>query len=172
LPSTDRTSIPPLQHTGGPEERRARRRRVATIAAVSTSDPLVLPVRLAVVGAHLDGQPLNHQLTDRGARLVERTTTAPIYHLFALDTVPPKPGLVRVAPGEPGAASIEVEVWELDAASFGSFVAEIPPPLGIGTVVLADGSAVAGFICESIAVRDALDITAFGGWRAYRASFS
>jgi allophanate hydrolase len=124
-------------------------------------------IRLAVCGAHLEGQPLNHQLTARGARLVARTATAPTYRMVALPTDPPKPGLVRVAAG---GAAIEVEVWALDPAGFGSFVAEVPAPLAIGTVVLADGSSVMGFTCEGIAAADAPDITVHGGWRAYLAS--
>jgi allophanate hydrolase len=127
-------------------------------------------MRIAVVGAHLAGQPLNHQLTSRDARLVEQTRTAPTYRLVALDTVPPKPGLLRTAEGTPGAGAIEVEVWDLDAAGFGSFVDEIPAPLCIGRVILADGSDVAGFLCEAIAADRAPDITHHGGWRAYRAA--
>jgi allophanate hydrolase len=122
---------------------------------------------LAVVGAHLTGQPLNHQLTDRGATLVRTTATASCYRLYALDTEPPKPGLVRVAPADPAAGAVEVEVWELDDAAFGSFVAEVPPPLCIGTVLLADGSSVMGFLCEPVALDGAPDITASGGWRAH-----
>ena len=127
-------------------------------------------MRIAVVGAHLTGQPLNHQLTSRGARLVEQTRTAPTYRLVALDTAPPKPGLLRTAEGTPGAGPIEVEVWELDAADFGSFVDEIPAPLCIGRVVLEDGTDVAGFLCEAVAAEGAPDITHHGGWRAYRAA--
>jgi allophanate hydrolase len=122
---------------------------------------------LAVVGAHLSGQPLNHQLTDRDAALVRTTATAPVYRFHALDTEPPKPGLVRVASDDGGAGSIEVEVWELDDAGFGSFVALVPPPLCIGTVELLDGTQVKGFLCEPHALVDAPDITATGGWRAY-----
>jgi allophanate hydrolase len=122
---------------------------------------------LAVVGAHLTGQPLNHQLTDRGAALVRTTTTASCYRLYALDTEPPKPGLVRVDPAEPGAGAIEVEVWDLDDAAFGSFVAAVPPPLCIGTVRLGDGSSAMGFLCEPLALVGAPDITASGGWRAH-----
>lgn len=121
-------------------------------------------VQVAVVGAHLSGQPLNSQLTERGARLVSGTRTSPRYRLHALETTPPKPGLVRV--GEGGAA-IEVEVWEMPVEKFGSFVALIPPPLGIGSVELEDGSWVKGFLCEPLALADAPDITAFGGWRGY-----
>jgi allophanate hydrolase len=124
-------------------------------------------VLLAVCGAHLEGQPLNHQLTDRGARLVARTATAPTYRMVALPTDPPKPGLVRVAAG---GAAIEVEVWALDTAGFGSFVAAVPAPLAIGTVLLADGTSVPGFTCEGVAVAGAPDITAHGGWRPYLAS--
>jgi allophanate hydrolase len=124
---------------------------------------------LAVVGAHLSGQPLNKQLTSRGATLVATTTTAPVYRLYALPTEPPKPGLVRVGDVD-GAGAVEVEVWELDDAGFASFVDAIPAPLGIGRLLLADGSDVAGFLCESIAVEDATDITHLGGWRAYRAT--
>jgi len=127
-------------------------------------------VRLAVVGAHLAGEVLHYQLSDRGATLVAETTTAPTYKLFALATDPPKPGLVRVGAGDARASAIEVEVWELEPAAFASFVDEIPAPLGIGRIVLADGTDVAGFICEPIALADgAVDITRYGGWRAYLA---
>ncbi|AML59455.1 Allophanate hydrolase [Serratia rubidaea] len=123
-------------------------------------------VRVAVVGAHLSGMPLNAQLTQRRAVLVERTTTAPCYRLYALaDTQPPKPGLVKAD----GGAAIEVELWDIPLARFGEFVAEVPPPLGIGTLLLADGRRVKGFICEPWALAGATDISAFGGWRAYRA---
>jgi allophanate hydrolase len=129
--------------------------------------PAARGIRLAVVGAHLTGQPLNGQLTRRNGRLLGTCRTAPDYRLYALPgTTPPKPGLARADAG----ASIEVEIWELDAAAFGSFVAEIPAPLGIGTLRLDDGSEVKGFICEPFALADADDITAYGGWRGYRAA--
>ncbi len=125
-------------------------------------------VLVAVVGAHLTGQPLNAQLTGRGARLVKTTRTAADYKLYALaNTVPPKPGLVRV-PGFEG-SGLEVEVWAMPTSRFGSFVAAIPAPLGIGRVFLSDGSAVSGFLCEPFAVQSAAEITACGGWRAYLA---
>jgi allophanate hydrolase len=123
-------------------------------------------ILLAVCGAHLDGQPLNHQLTDRGARLVQRTTTAAAYRMVRLPTTPPKPGVTRVAEG---GAELEVEVWALAADSFGSFVDQVPPPLTIGTVELVDGTLVNGFLCEPHAAGDAEDITAHGGWRAWLA---
>jgi allophanate hydrolase len=125
---------------------------------------------LAVVGAHLSGQPLNHELTDLGARFVCSDHTSDAYRLFALPTTPPKPGLVRSASGQ----GIELEVWELTHEAFGRFVSRIPAPLGIGSVELASGERVQGFVCESAAVSgsEALDITRFGGWRAYLASRS
>jgi allophanate hydrolase len=122
-------------------------------------------VRVAVVGAHLSGMPLNAQLTERRALRVAETATAPCYRLYALpDTTPPKPGLRRVAEG---GAAIALEVWEMPLAHFGSFVALVGPPLGIGSVELADGSWVKGFICEPHALDGARDITSFGGWRNY-----
>ena len=135
--------------------------------------PQVLPgptpepsLQVAVVGAHLSGMPLNAQLTERGAVLLRQTHTAPDYRLFALPgTVPPKPGLLRVAPGQ--GAAIVVEVWSMPASRFGGFVALIPAPLGIGTLSLGDGSTVQGFICEPWALEQAEDVSHFGGWRAY-----
>jgi allophanate hydrolase len=129
--------------------------------------PLVPAIRLAVVGAHLTGQPLNHQLTGRGARFVCAVRTAPGYSLYALSgTSPAKPGLIYDGTGK---GLIELEIWELDAAGFGSFVAEIPPPLGIGTITLEDGNRVKGFLCEAHALAGARDITEFGGWRNWQA---
>ncbi|WP_394234879.1 allophanate hydrolase [Pseudomonas anguilliseptica] len=125
-------------------------------------------IRVAVVGAHLTGMPLNFQLTTRDAVLVEQTTSTASYRLYALPgTVPPKPGLARVA--EDG-AEIIVELWDVPQARFGEFVAEIPPPLGIGNLELADGRWVKGFICEPYALNGARDITSFGGWRAFIAA--
>ncbi len=125
-------------------------------------------MEIAVVGAHLSGQPLNWQLTERQARLVRTTRTAPSYRLFALKgTVPAKPGLIF----EPGFAGpgIEVEVWAMPEDTVGSFLAGIPAPLGLGTLQLEDGSAVKGFICEPVGIADAEEITHLCGWRAYRA---
>lgn len=123
-------------------------------------------VKVAVVGAHLSGMPLNGQLTERGAMLVGRTETAPDYRFYALaGTVPPKPGLLRVAPGT--GARVALEVWEMPVEHYGSFVALIPAPLGIGTLTLDDGSSVQGFVCEPAALDGALDISHHGGWRAY-----
>ncbi len=120
--------------------------------------------QIVVCGAHLTGQPLNHQLTERGARLLDRTRTSAHYRLFALPGGPPyRPGLIRCAKG----ASIEVEVWALPLEHYGSFVAGIPAPLCIGTLELESGDRLQGFLCESYAVEDATDITSFGGWPAY-----
>ena len=124
-------------------------------------------IKVAVCGAHLSGLPLNGQLTSRGARLMDTTTTSADYRLYALPGKPPlRPGLIRVGKSERGTA-IDVEVWELPVREFGSFVAGIPAPLGIGTIELADGSAVQGFLCERYAVADAEDISRLGGWRQY-----
>lgn len=120
-------------------------------------------IRVAVVGAHLSGLALNYQLTERGARLIATTHTAAKYRLYALPDGQ-RPGLVRVSSG---GAAIACEVWEMSADRFGFFVAGIPAPLGIGTITLANGERVQGFVCENYAVADAVDITRLGGWRAY-----
>jgi allophanate hydrolase len=136
----------------------------ASTPAARASAPARGRVWLAVAGAHLSGQPLNHQLVQRGARLIATTRTAAEYRLFALVTTPPKPGLVH----SPGAGSaIEVEVWELGEREFGSFVAEVPPPMTIGSTRLSDGSLVKGFCCEPHALQGAEEISSHGGWRAY-----
>ena len=125
-------------------------------------------INLAVVGAHLSGMPLNHQLTSRGARFVRGCTTSPRYRLYALaNTTPAKPGLVHVGAAGEGGASIAIEVWSMTTQAFGAFVAEVPPPLAIGTVELEGGTAVKGFVCEPRATAGATDVTRFGGWRAY-----
>lgn len=124
---------------------------------------------LVVVGAHLSGLPLNHQLVELGATLLHRTQTAADYRLYALPgTQPPKPGLIH----DPGFAGpgLAVEVWTLDPAAFGRFVEAIPAPLGIGKIVLADGSRVSGFLCEAHAVAGATEVTHHGGWRAFVAA--
>ena len=125
-------------------------------------------IPLAVVGAHLTGMPLNPQLTAPGGVCLGEAATAPSYRLYALKgTVPPKPGMAH-DPGFQG-PGLTVELWALPPAAFGAFVAAIPAPLGIGKVLLADGRAVCGFLCEGHALEGAEEITAFGGWRAYLA---
>ncbi len=142
-------------------------------AALLAEDPArsgTIPV--AVCGAHLSGLPLNPQLTSRGARLLCAIDSAPRYKLYALPGGPvARPGMVRVSEGEGGQA-IPLEVWSVPAEHFGSFVAGIPAPLGIGKVELADGRIVPGFICEGIGTEGATDITRFGGWRNYLAAKS
>ncbi|TCU58919.1 allophanate hydrolase [Novosphingobium sp. PhB57] len=138
-------------------------------AALPSTPPLDLEgkmqtVKLAVVGAHLKDMPLHWQLTSRDAEFVGAFETAPNYRLYAMaDSVPPKPALVHSADGAP----IKVEVYELGVAEFGSFVVDVPAPLAIGTVTLADGSSVKGFVAESRALDGAEDITSLGGWRAF-----
>jgi len=125
-------------------------------------------IPVAVVGAHLSGMALNGELQALGGRLLRAAVTAPDYKLYALQgTTPPKPGMLRVAPGT--GASIALEVWALSAASFGKFVAGIPSPLSIGTIALDDGASVHGFLVEAAAIDGARDISSFGGWRAFMA---
>jgi allophanate hydrolase len=145
-------------------------RRLETHHAPAAAPPLdsvprVPSVQLAVVGAHLADMPLHWQLVARGARFVRRTRTAPAYRLYAMRAqTPPKPALVHSGAG---GGAIEVEVYELEVPAFGSFVAEVPAPLAIGTVVLDDGAEVRGFVAEPRALEGAEDITSCGGWRAY-----
>ncbi|MGW6359665.1 allophanate hydrolase [Streptomyces sp. NPDC055092] len=133
--------------------------RLARIARLLTAPPL----HVAVVGAHLSGQPLNGQLLTLGGRLVRTTTSASAYRLYALDTVPPKPGLVRA---REGGGAIEAEVWQLPAEGLGALLAALPRPMALGAVELADGTFVTGFLCEPEALEGAREITSFGGWRA------
>ena len=131
--------------------------------AIAHADVLAI----AVCGGHMQGLPLNAELTSLGGELLARTRTAPAYRLYALAGFSPaRPGLVRDAAG----ASIEVEVWTLPLASVGTFLAGVPAPLAIGSVELADGGWVKGFLCEGHAIAGAHDITALGGWRAWLAS--
>ena len=152
----------------------ARLHRTAAVPAGATG--LALPparpiaygtaglVQVLVIGAHLSGMALNRELTDLGASLVAACRTAPDYRLFALPGTPARPGMLRVAGG---GAAIEGEVWQLTEAAFGRFVAAVPSPLSIGSVTLADGRVVKGFLCEAAATEGARDITGHGGWRAW-----
>jgi allophanate hydrolase len=124
-------------------------------------------IDLFVAGAHLTGQPLNCQLVEAGGTLIASTATAPLYRLHALETTPPKPGLVRVSEG---GVRIDGEVWRLPAAGFARFTAAVPAPMVIGKVTLADGAEISGFLVEPIAVEYAPDISRFGGWRSYLAA--
>ncbi|MGW4803834.1 allophanate hydrolase [Kitasatospora sp. NPDC004272] len=139
--------------------------RLAALARLLTAPP----VRLAVFGAHLTGQPLNGQLAALGGRFVAEVHTAPEYRMYALDTLPPKPGLVRVAEG---GASLPGELWELPAAGLGALLGALPPPMVLGQVRLADGSGAPGFLCEPAALAGAVDVTAAGGWAAHLTSRS
>ena len=165
----------PLLRLAGKLQRACVNTTGATGRPLPAGEPVVATVassgqvKVAVCGAHLSGLPLNHQLLSRGARLVAATHSAPVYKLYALPGGPPfRPGMIRAEGGK----AIELEVWELPAKEFGSFVAGIAGPLGIGTVELADGSKVQGFVCEAHAAAGASDITVHGGWRAWLASKS
>jgi allophanate hydrolase len=134
--------------------------------------PDLPPARMsvAVVGAHLTGMPLNHQLVDLEGRLERATRTSPDYRLHALaGTSPPKPGLRRV---EEGGVAIEVEVWSLAPQAFALFVAQIPRPLAMGRITLEDGTEVAGFVCEPEGFAGSADVSEWGGWKAYVESLS
>ncbi|PPK97268.1 allophanate hydrolase [Kineococcus xinjiangensis] len=148
----------------------AERIALGGVAALRPADPAApqaatgdgLP--LFVVGAHLRGQPLEHELAGAGARWLGPVATAARYELHALETVPPKPGLRRV---RSGGAQVPGELWEVPAARLGAFLAALPPPMALGPVLLADGRRVTGFLAEPLAFEDAVDITAAGGWRAH-----
>lgn len=121
-------------------------------------------IAIALVGAHMRGLPLNHEIAGRGGRFLYAAHTAPDYRFYALAGGPPKrPGLVRAKDG----ASIAVEIWALPLPRFGEFMAGIPSPLSIGTVTLDNGEQVKGFLCESAGLAGAEDITHFGGWRNF-----
>ncbi len=123
-------------------------------------------IEIAVLGAHLTGLPLNRELVELGAAFSREVETTADYRLFALTgSNPAKPGLLRV--GDGAGAAIKAEVWTLDRAGFGTFVARIPAPLGVGALRLKDGGSVKGFLVEAEAVKTAEDISRFGGWRAY-----
>jgi allophanate hydrolase len=141
-------------------------RKLADTPAVPQTLPPPGCLLMAVVGAHLSGQPLNWQLTQRKGRLVRTCRTHPDYKFYALkNTTPPKPGLAWV-PGSAG-PGIEVEVWALPEETVGSFVEGVPPPLCIGTLRLEDGAHVKGFLAEPAAIAEATEITGYGGWRHY-----
>ncbi|MEJ8472522.1 allophanate hydrolase [Roseibium algae] len=132
------------------------------LTPLTNSDELAL----AVCGAHMSGMVLNHELTSRGARFLQTSTTSDAYRLYALAGGPPKrPGLVRGEPGSGG--EIDVEIWAMPLTEVGSFLASIPAPLGLGSLVLSDGRTVQGFQCEAAGIRGADDITSLGTWRKY-----
>lgn len=155
----------------------ARLHRSAEVPAGATGLPLPPPrpiaygtdglAQILVIGAHLGGMALNRELTDAGAALVETCRTAPTYRLFALPGTPARPGMIRVLSG---GGAIEGERWRMTDDAFGRFVRAVPPPLSIGSIALADGRMVQGFLCEAAATEGALDITSYGGWRAWRAA--
>jgi len=121
-------------------------------------------ISVIVCGAHLNGLALNWQLTERGARLQEKLTTSSSYRMYVIDGSPQRPGLIR---DEHNGKAIDIEIWAIDKSEFGSFVAAIPYPLGIGKVETSDGRWLPGFICEGNATTSAKDISDLGGWRQY-----
>lgn len=123
-------------------------------------------ISVIVCGAHLQGLPLNWQLSERGAKLQQHGTTSASYRMYVIDGEIQRPGLVR---DDNNGAAIEIEIWQMPATEFGSFVAGIPAPLGIGKVETSDGRWLPGFICEPYALDGAREITQLGGWKAYMA---
>jgi allophanate hydrolase len=141
------------------------------LASILTGEtPVVLPtglIELAVFGAHLAGEPLNEQLVSLGARFVAATSTSDDYRMYALPGATPKPGVVRVEPGE--GVRLDGEIWALSAAALGSFLAALPQPMSLGKIVVDDGREILGFGCTW---PQGQDISSFGGWRAYLASLA
>ncbi len=143
-----------------------RRHRRAVAGSRSAAGHGALPyLPLAVVGAHLSGQPLNHELVALGARLRRATRTAPDYRLYALPDGR-RPGLVRRA-GQ--GAPIEVEVWDIPSAAVGALLAVSRHRSASAGWRSKTVSEITGFLCEAHAVEHARDVTEFGGWRAWRA---
>lgn len=133
-----------------------------------TTNAQVALVKVALCGAHMQGLPLNPQLVALGGEFVLATHTSPDYKLFKLSGfVPERPGLIRV---KAGGSAIALEVWDLPIDNYGKLVATVPAPLGFGTITLADGSLVQGFLCEAYATENAMDISELGGWRGYLAT--
>ena len=127
-------------------------------------------IQVAVCGANMTGLPLNSQLTNLGGKFLEETTTSPDYKLYKLNGfTPARPGLIRVVDG---GAAIALEVWQLPIENYGMFVLGVPAPLGFGTLTLADGRTVNGFLCEHYATLNAIDISHLDGWRRYLHEFS
>lgn len=138
----------------------ARPERTAPVAAVGRTT-------IAVCGAHMEGLPLNKDLTALGATFVRAAETAPVYRFFALSGGPPKrPGLIR---SSSDGTSIAVELWSLPTENLGAFMETIPAPLGLGRVQLSDGTEEIGFLCETTGIIGAEDISDLGTWRAYLA---
>ena len=122
-------------------------------------------ILVAVCGAHMQGLPLNAQLSALGGVFVKESSTSVNYKLFKLNGfTPARPGLLRV---NKAGMSIALEIWQLPIANYGQFVASVPAPLGFGTLTLIDNSIIQGFMCEAYATQDAMDISHLGGWRAF-----
>jgi allophanate hydrolase len=133
-------------------------------ARLTNEQPISLAtgIELALFGAHLRGQPLNHQLESRGARFIGQTRTTDDYRMFALPGALAKPAVVRVAPGT--GVALDAELFSLSPAALGTFLAALPQPMALGSISLEDGRQVLGFACT---YPEGPDISDFGGWLAY-----
>lgn len=124
-------------------------------------------VNLAVNGTLMQGLELNENLLQVGAEFVQETTTAPIYRLWSIQDV--HPAMMRVAEG---GAAIALEIWSVPVTGLASILLQEPPGLCIGKVQLADGEQCLGVLGEPMLCAGQLEITQYGGWRAYRATRS
>jgi len=121
-------------------------------------------IPVIVCGAHMQGLALNWQLTERGGKFVEKTKSAKAYRMFVIEGTIKRPGMIR---DDSAGSEIDIEIWQVPKSEFGSFVAAIPEPLGIGKVETEDGRWLPGFICEGYAIENTQEVTQLGGWRSY-----
>jgi hypothetical protein len=117
----------------------------------------------SVHGLHMSGMDLNCCLKDLGAKFIKRTKTAKEYKLYALNTKPIKPGLVKDVQGR----EIETELWSLPQTKFAVFLSKTKSPMSFGKIKLSDGNEVLGFLCEPFAIENAREITSYGGWKKF-----
>lgn len=120
-------------------------------------------VPLVVVGSHRKGQPLAAELERRGAFWDGLVATAARYRMVALETTPPKPGVVRSEQG----TGLVAERWLLSESALGSFLADLPEPMLLGSITLDDGSTAVGFACDAVAAASSRDISEYGDWIKY-----
>jgi hypothetical protein len=120
---------------------------------------------LAVNGTLMRGLALNQNLLQVGAAFEREAMTAAIYRLWSIDDG--YPGMLRVSQG---GGAIALEIWSVPLAGLGLVLEKEPPGLTIGKVVLATQEIVLGVLAEPFAVEGKLEITHYGGWRAYTAT--
>lgn len=146
---------------------------IAALAAGSAAPrpwPLTVAevVEVVVFGAHLRGGPLEHQLTDLGARWAGELTTAAHYRMTVLPTTPAKPAITRVPEGCVG-TGLRGHRWLLSPAGLGRFLTALPAPMQLGKVEFDDGSWRTAFSCDAAAATGT-DISEYGSWPAAQAA--